>query len=316
MSIKKIAIIGECMVELSGQLFSSMQQNYGGDTMNTAIYLKKLAGQSVDVNYVTCMGADTLSTAMIKQWQKHQLNTDFVLIAPDKQVGLYMIQNDVQGERSFQYWRSDSAAKYLVTHPDFNHIVALLSHFDAIYLSGISLAILSVKDCNTLLEILTKLAHQGVDIIYDSNHRPALWASDEHCKKTNKVMYALANLSLLTFDDEVQIWADNNITACHFRLHKAGAQHVLIKTGADGCQYSNKNTSEPRYFKTNKVDNVTDTTAAGDSFNAGFLAYWLHGNSIEDCAKAGNLLAGQVIQHRGAIVGIDTDSIKTSIIGR
>jgi 2-dehydro-3-deoxygluconokinase len=65
MSAKSIAIIGECMVELSGQPFSAMQQNYGGDSINTAIYLKKLAAQSVNVNYVTAMGSDPLSHALI-----------------------------------------------------------------------------------------------------------------------------------------------------------------------------------------------------------------------------------------------------------
>ncbi|MGO2076446.1 MAG: PfkB family carbohydrate kinase, partial [Pseudoalteromonas sp.] len=64
-----------------------------------------------------------------------------------------------------------------------------------------------------------------------------------------------------------------------------------------------------------KIANVVDTTAAGDSFNAGFLAQWLTDKSIAQCAQAGNLLAAQVIQKRGAIVEIDTATIKQTIKG-
>ena len=127
MQAKKVAIIGECMVELSGQLFATMQQNFGGDTMNTAIYLKKLAGEKVDVCYITAMGEDALSQAMIARWQDYQINCDFVLKDKQRHAGLYMIQTDQHGERSFQYWRNNSAAKHLVQQPTFYNIINKLT---------------------------------------------------------------------------------------------------------------------------------------------------------------------------------------------
>ena len=316
MSPKSIAIIGECMVELSGQPFTAMQQNYGGDTMNTAIYLKKLAGNTVNVNYVSAMGTDPLSRALIDKWQAHHINTESVLLSHNKQPGLYMIQNDASGERTFQYWRNDSAAKYLVQHENFGDVVKVLAHVDAVYLSGISLAILPEQDCHTLLTHLAQLKRQGVMIIYDSNYRPALWSSKEHSQQTNNKAYALADLALVTFDDEVQLWADTSVADCTARLHQQGANEVIIKLGAEGCQYSKKHVDESvsvEAFSTQKIAKVIDTTAAGDSFNAGFLAYWLTAQPIKHCALAGNLLAAQVIQQRGAIVEIDSQAIKNTI---
>lgn len=316
MTPKSIAIIGECMVELSGQPFTAMQQNYGGDSMNTAIYLKKLAGNEVNVNYVSAMGTDPLSRALIEKWQAHHINTDNVLLSHNKQPGLYMIQNDVSGERTFQYWRSDSAAKYLLQHTDFKKVLTSLAEVDAIYLSGISLAILAEQDCHTLLSHLALLKQQGIKIIYDSNYRPALWSSKMHCHLANNKAYALADLALVTFDDEAQLWGDSNVTQCTERLHQQGAHEVVVKLGADGCQYSKKhldNSISVELFSTVKIANVVDTTAAGDSFNAGFLAQWLTEQPIKQCAQAGNLLAAQVIQKRGAIVEIDIATIKHTI---
>lgn len=313
MSVSKLAVIGECMIELSSMpsgvenIEPSIKQSFGGDSMNTAIYLKKLAKDAVDVHYVSSMGTDALSTSLIKQWQDYGVNTDSVLINPKKHAGLYMIQNDADGERTFQYWRNDSAAKYLVQHSDFAQTIEKLKIFNAIYLSGISLAILSEQDCNSLLSELAQLAQAGVNIIFDSNYRPALWSSKAYCQQVTNQMYALSTLALVTFDDEYDLWSDESIESCRARLHQHGVKELVIKDGANGCQYSVEGNIEK--FATEKVDKVVDTTAAGDSFNAGFLAYWLQSLPIKQCADAGNKLAGQVIQQKGAIVEINTDLI-------
>lgn len=307
MSELKFAVIGECMVELSGQPFTNMRQNFGGDTINTAIYLKMLAKEKIDVSFVSSVGDDSLSKALMDKWQQLGINTSTVLINSNKQPGLYMIETDNNGERTFHYWRNDSAAKYLMQHADIDVIFEKLSSYDAVYLSGISLAILSDQDCQLMLSQLKQLKKLGVKIIYDSNYRPALWQSVEYCKRISNDILALSDLALITFDDEKALWQDDSIESCRIRLQRTGVNELVLKDGANGCQYSNTHTLVN--YPTTPVVKVIDTTAAGDSFNAGFLALWLQSEPIDQCAMAGNLVAGQVIQQKGAIVDINLNHI-------
>jgi 2-dehydro-3-deoxygluconokinase len=50
------------------------------------------------------------------------------------------------------------------------------------------------------------------------------------------------------------------------------------------------------------VDEVVDTTAAGDSFAAAYLAARLAGAEPTAAARAGHRLAGAVVGHPGAII--------------
>ncbi|BBF08923.1 hypothetical protein CHBNIII8_09560 [Haemophilus influenzae] len=94
---------------------------------------------------------------MARRW--HPIN--WVLQDEQHQPGLYLIQLDAQGERTFLYWRNQSAARYMVQHPDFAKVIAELQQVDLIYLSGISLAILPKNDRTFLIEQLSSLAKKA-----------------------------------------------------------------------------------------------------------------------------------------------------------
>lgn len=112
--MKKIAILGECMIELNGAPFGEMWQTYGGDTLNAAVYLSRLVGETAEVQYITAMGEDNLSRGMIARWQEEGVGTDFVLTDSQRQPGLYLIQLDAAGERTFLYWRNQCGAYWSV----------------------------------------------------------------------------------------------------------------------------------------------------------------------------------------------------------
>lgn len=303
MTVKRIGLIGECMIELNGVPFGEMVQRYGGDALNSALYLARAAGGKVEVNFVSAMGTDPLSKGMINRWQAEGINTELVLIDSNHQPGLYLIQLDEQGERTFLYWRNDSAARYLVRHPQYPALLAQLAQMDAVYLSGISLAILPPEDRLHLLDDLKALSQQGKTILFDSNYRPALWADENETRVCYQAMYALTDMALVTDDDEARLWGDSSRNATFERLAAAGVKQAIIKAGAQGCDYRDLRTDAPAMnIATTPVEQVVDTTSAGDAFNAGFLAGWLTGADIEKAARMGHRLAGVVIQHKGAII--------------
>lgn len=299
----KIAVIGECMAELSGKPFTPMTQNFGGDVLNTAIYLKKLMQDDVEVSFVTAMGMDPLSQALVEKWREYDINTGLVQTFEDKHVGLYLIQTDEDGERTFQYWRNDSAAKYIMQSSNTEKLFDSLKSYDAVFLSGISLAILEELNRLSLIDWLHTLKAAGVSIVFDGNYREKLWPVESEAKAAYDALYKLSDLVLVTFDDEQALWKDSDITACQQRLSKYGIPELVIKDGANGCLHIEQQLEMK--VATTPVETVIDTTAAGDSFNAGFLTGWLQNQGAEPSCRLGNQLAGQVIQQKGAIVDVD-----------
>ncbi|WP_040977016.1 sugar kinase [Necropsobacter massiliensis] len=300
--MKKIAIIGECMIELNGEPFGTMRQTYGGDTLNTATYLARISPtQQLDIRYVSALGTDKLSQGMLEHWQADNINTALVLRDGQRQPGLYLIQLDPQGERTFLYWRNQSAARYLLQHQDYPQISAQLEKVDMIYLSGISLAILPPPDRITLINRLKQLAQQGVEIAFDSNYRPNLWASLAETQQIYTALFPAVSLALVTFDDEQAVWQDEHPQHTVRRLKNAGVNSVVVKQGKCGAFFSSFN-GEEQQIHTDAVANVVDTTSAGDAFNAGFLNGYLQNKPLAHCCRQGNALAGVVIQHKGAII--------------
>lgn len=286
----KIACIGEAMIELS-MAGNTAQVGVAGDTLNTAIYLRRCA-PDLQVDYVTCLGDDAFS-AQIKDFiTSHHIGTESVEIIEGASPGLYAISTTDDGERSFTYWRSASAARSMFQHGDASNFDAL-SAYDAIYVSGITMAILPHKVRLAFVEWLSK---SDIKFIFDSNYRPRLWDSVENAQSMTKAMWARADIALPSIDDEMELFeesADQVISrfAAH---HGIGA----LKQG-DAGPISIGATIEQSY---EAAPNVIDTTAAGDSFNGGYLAALLTNGTQADALLAGHNCAAKVVQHRGAII--------------
>lgn len=297
------------MIELNGKPFGAMHQTFGGDTLNAAVYLSRgcelnTEDQPITVSYVSAMGTDPLSEGMVERWQQEGINTDLVLQDGERTPGLYLIQLDDKGERTFLYWRNQSPARYLLQHPSFVQIKQALIQMDMVFVSGISLAILPDEDRVKLLTLLSDLQDKGVEVSFDSNYRPALWPNDDlkTVKENYQAMYQATSLALVTFDDEQLIWGDKTPQDTLARLHQLGVAKVVVKLGEEGCLVGDIASDSSYAVPTIPVKTVVDTTSAGDSFNGGFLSCYLADGTLEQSCQRGNALAGVVIQHRGAII--------------
>jgi len=305
-----IALIGECMIELQ-QIGQNVRKGFGGDTLNTAVYLSRLtAGKSVNVSYVTALGQDKISQEMVDNWNSEGIDTTLVQRSATKQPGLYMVETDDEGERSFLYWRNDSAAKYWLESASEELLESLVKQ-DAIYLSAISLAILSPESREKLFDLLGRCKDAGGKVIFDNNYRPQLWNSAEEAAENYKRLLAVTHTGLLTFDDEQEVFGDTCLEECIARTCELGVQEIVIKRGGKECLIVNSEETISVEANTVPKEKVVDTNAAGDSFAAGYMSKRLLGASCVDAAKKAHNVAGTVIQHKGAI--IDAQYIKPFI---
>ena len=168
--MKQVYFFGECMVELQKSGDSTMHQSFAGDVYNSAVYMKRCFPE-VQTAMVTVAGNDDLSDSMLATFASEGLSTDWVFRHPTKTLGLYLIETDALGERSFVYWRSDSAARQVMEFLDAKAIARLTSG-DVFFLSGIPLAILSDTAREECFDMLRVLKAAGVKIVFDPNYRP------------------------------------------------------------------------------------------------------------------------------------------------
>ncbi|HBZ16421.1 MAG TPA: ketodeoxygluconokinase [Pantoea sp.] len=303
MTQKNIAIIGECMIELS-EKGENIKRGFGGDTLNTAVYLARQSDpQQLRVDYVTALGTDSFSDQMIAAWQQEQIHTELIQRLDNKMPGLYFIETDDHGERTFWYWRNDAAARFWLDSAQADDICQQLAHYDYLYLSGISLAILPAASRNKLMALLSACRQNGGKVIFDNNYRPRLWADKASAQQAYAEMLRHTDMAFLTLDDEDLLWGEQPLDAVIARTRAAGVQEIAIKRGADSCLVAvgDEPLRDVAAIKLAK-EKVIDTTAAGDSFSAGYLALRLAGGSAEEAAARGHLTASTVIQHRGAII--------------
>jgi 2-dehydro-3-deoxygluconokinase len=307
MGAQTVYAIGECMIELQRSAQGQggmMDYRFGGDTLNTAVYMARLLDPAaVRVAYVTGLGVDGMSAEMLAAWEREGIDTSCVQRLADRLPGIYMIETDPAGERRFHYWRRDSAARHWLEAPDAGKVLVQLAAARMVYLSGISLAILAPADRELLFSALARCRAAGGAVVFDNNYRPRLWESPEAARAVYGRVLAQADIALLTLDDEVALYGPADAHAVIERARALGVGEVVVKCGGDPCVVWH----DGRLYEVapQPVSGVIDTTAAGDSFGAAYMAARLAGQGPEDAARAGHRLAGTVIRHRGAIIPRD-----------
>lgn len=291
-----VFIFGEAMLEYHSHGAASGLR-YGGDTLNTAIHMARMG---LDVAYVTALGTDPVSDALVAAWRDEGLDTRHVLRHPERSPGIYAIHLDQRGERSFLYWRERSAARELFALPGMAGVLSEARRASLLYFSLISLAILPDEGRAAMLALARAVRSNGGRVAYDSNFRPNLWPGPDVARQVSDMAIAVSDLGLPTNVDEQRLrsgaWTEGDI-ARHWQ--EAGCTQLVVKAGEQGCFLAD-GSGAMRHFPAPVVP-VVDSSGAGDAFNAGFLASWQQGHDIETAIEAGQRLAAWVIQRNGAI---------------
>ncbi|HEX3498913.1 MAG TPA: sugar kinase [Stellaceae bacterium] len=300
----RAACIGECMIELNQREVATLALAFGGDTLNTAVYLARVNSPSrFHVDYITALGDDPYSDAMIAMWQGEGLGIASVARLPGKLPGLYLIRIDDKGERRFFYYRSAAAARELFTEATTLPLLAALSDYDLLYFSAITLSILSATARDRFFAALTTARAKGSRVAFDSNYRPAGWPDPATARQVIGRFLTCVDIALPTFDDEALLFDDSDAETTARRYAQAGVKEIAVKLGAAGCLLDEG--GKQQHVAVAQPLKPVDTTAAGDSFNAGYLSFRLAGKSPREAALAGHRLAAAKIGYRGALMPRD-----------
>ena len=297
--------VGECMVELTRGSDARFSLAFGGDTFNTAVYL---ARAGVDVAYATAVGDDPYSADIISVAKSEGVATDLIQILPGRMPGLYVIETTPQGERSFWYWRDRAAARDLFEEAEAT-LTSALAQARLVYFSGVTLSLYSAHSLDVFAAALSQAKSNGCTIAMDSNYRPRGWGGDiTRARATFERFWRMSDIALPTFEDEQMLWGDTSPTVTADRLQGYGVTEIVVKNGVEGALVRTR--ADNQLVACPSAVAPLDTTAAGDSFNAGYLAQRLAGAEPSLAALQGHRQAAVVIQHRGAIApSVATDPI-------
>ena len=289
----RVAAIGECMIELCEHPDGHITRGFGGDTLNTALYLARLG---VPTDYLTALGDDPWSEEMLSAWRAEGVGTGSVLRIEGRLPGLYFIQTD-RGERRFSYWRDRAPARDLFALPQTPSLCVALAQYEHIYLSGISLSLYGKAGRDVLFDALLNARKGGSKVAFDTNFRPRGWPDRGEAMAAYGRVLSVADFVFASVEDLLLLFGADWQSIVDPYWQQA---EIVLKLDYPACRISCG--GDWLEIAAEAVSTVVDTTAAGDSFAAAYLSARMAGYTPAAAARAGHVLAGVVVQHRGAII--------------
>ena len=290
------------MIELNGDISSlennssNIKINFGGDTYNSAVYFSRLTNDKTNTFYSTALGKDNFSKKMISRFKNENIKCDYIRTDGENPPGLYSIEINEKGERSFSYWRDQSPSKYIFLGSKGKKLVKDINNADVFYYTGISAGILDEKQRKDLIKIGSTATICG----FDFNYRSQL----HYNKKVSQLLFNEINnrvdIHFVSFDDARELFKIKNPLEI-FEIINDKKNLILIRY-KNSIIFKNKQ----QEIKTVTVPHgeVVDTTAAGDAFNGSFLAIMNNNKNVpvEENILISHSVTREVIKHRGAII--------------
>ncbi len=223
-------------------------KSFGGKGANQAVALARLGAS---VNMIGSVGDDIFGEEYLSEFQNNNINIKGIKKEKES-TGIAMIEVDESGNN------------HIIVIPGANYEIDnkyIDSTNEIINTSSVALLQLEIK-IETTLYALKYAKSQNIITILDP--APAIELENEFYKYTDFITPNETETEILTGVIPKDI---DSIRKASDILIKKGATNIIIKCGNKGAYYINKNEI---YFMPSYKVNTVDTTAAGDSFNAGF----------------------------------------------
>ncbi|MGM9623357.1 MAG: carbohydrate kinase [Butyricicoccus porcorum] len=266
--MKKIAAIGELLIDFvpqeKGCALSDVvhfERVAGGAPANVVTAVSRLGGNGVMVSQVGC---DAFGTHIIRELEKSGVDTRYVFRTRQANTGLAFVSLAADGNREFSFFRNPSADLYL---SEEQMEPGMLEDTAVLHFCSVDLVDWPVRKAHERLITLAK--ERGVIVSFDPNVRLPLWETPEACQQAIREFLPLADIIKIS-DEELEF-----VTGCEDeaeaakKLLESNCRMLILTKGADGSSVYTRHAEA--HISAVSVDDVVDTTGAGDSFAGSFL---------------------------------------------
>ncbi len=291
--------IGEILADMIGEEKNGIvtyERKAGGAPFNVASALHKFGA---DVKFVGSVGDDLVGQFLIKYAGDFGMDTTYIHKDPERNTTLAFVELNEDGERSFCFYRKNTADYFMPTVSD-----ELIKSADTVCIGSLMLA--DPKCVEYALDIIERAHAFGKTVAFDVNYRTDIFRDKESAVKTYKKILAVADIVKFS-EDEVETFTEEYVAGLTDKL-------VLITLGKNGSEWRYK--GESGQIPTITVNSI-DTTGAGDAFFAGTLSILdkyvgnpLTAELLSESLRFGNVAGALNTTGRGAIDNLpDLDTI-------
>jgi len=272
-------------------MFDKLTITTGGCAVNCAIDLGKMG---VPNSLLVKVGNDMLGNFVIEEAGRYGIDVSHII--RDKNgvnTPFTFAMVDSSGERRFIHTMGTNAT-LVAEELDYDFI----AQHKFCYIGGAML--MPALDGKPLAGALKKIQNRGVITMLDDVY---VRATPEKWREVILPMLPALDYFVPSEPEAQMITGLTDAAEMARVFQDGGAKNVVVKLGEKGVYYRREN-GENGYVKAYKVSKVEDTTGAGDSWDAGFLAGLSMGYEFPDACLLGNATAVFCIQSAGASTGI------------
>ncbi len=265
----KVVCFGEALVDMLqtgldqvGPLSVPVIKQFpGGAPANVAVAIAKLGG---DASFVGQVGRDSFGYYLKSALQSYDVGVEQLYMLQGGQTPIAFITLGEDGERSFDFYRTETADIVFKADQVPNSVFRsdCIFHF-------CSNTLTHRYNYQTTLELLVRAKLAGCMVSFDFNVRANLWSDSTLIRERIRACLAFTDIIKLSVEelDYVEPEGLDSLTKAAF---EADVSLVLVTDGGKPVKFIAKEDDIFGEIEAPSVD-VVDTTAAGDAFIGGFL---------------------------------------------
>ncbi|OVE84546.1 carbohydrate kinase family protein [Natronolimnobius baerhuensis] len=311
-----ILVAGETLVdflpERPGPItdVSGFERRAGGAPANVAVALARLECTPL---FWTRVGDDPFGRYLRDTLAERGLSDRFVELDPAAKTTLAFVTHDDTGDRSFSFYREDTADTRLEPGQIADSV---LEDCEWVHAGGVALS--SGRSRAATLDLLERATAAGVTTSFDPNARPELWPDEATFRSVCRDALAHADVLKATGGElEALGFAGETVAERARGALEAGPHTVLATRGSAGALAVTGEAapwSGPRTATHPGYDaDVVDTTGAGDAFVGGAIVALHEGRGLEEAIAFANAVGAAATTAPGAMTALPDRETVSSI---